>query len=127
VNEDFLEVFDEEEDAAEVMPQRELYEHYRFVVDKGQTLVRIDKYLVNCMSGISRNRIQEAADAGNIHVNEKSVKSNYRIKPFDVITIHLEYPPTEFEIYPQDIPIDIVYEDEDIILMAHCSMPLPGI
>lgn len=114
MNEDFFEEIDDE---AEVMPQRELYEHYRYVVDKGQTLVRIDKYLVNCMSGISRNRIQEAADAGNIHVNDKSVKSNYRIKPFDVITIHLEYPPTEFEIFPQDIPINIVYEDDDIILV----------
>lgn len=96
---------------------QEVFEHYRFIVDKGQTMIRIDKHLVNCMSGISRNRIQDAADAGNIRVNDISVKSNYRIKPLDTITIHLEYPPTEFKIYPQDIPVDIVYEDEDIILV----------
>ena len=101
----------------DIAPERELYEHFRFVVDKGQTLVRIDKYLVNCMANISRNRIQEAADAGNIRVNDRSVKSNYRVKPFDVITINLEYPPSEFEIFPQDIPINIVYEDDDIILV----------
>jgi len=116
VNEDYFEEIKEDEIESEV-PQQEVYEHFRFVVDKGQTLVRIDKYLVNTMAGISRNRIQEAAEIGNIHVNDKSVKSNYRIKPFDVITIHLEYPPSEFEIYPQDIPVDIVYEDDDIILV----------
>ncbi len=95
----------------------EVFEHYRFIVDKGQTMIRIDKHLVNLMSGISRNRIQDAADAGNIRVNGLSVKSNYRIKPLDIITIHLEYPRTEFKIYPQDIPVDIVYEDDDIILV----------
>ncbi len=116
MNEDYFEEIKEDEIESEV-PQQEVYEHFRFVVDKGQTLVRIDKYLVNTMAGISRNRIQEAAEIGNIHVNDKSVKSNYRIKPFDVITIHLEYPPSEFEIYPQDIPVDIVYEDDDIILV----------
>jgi len=116
VNEDYFEEIEEDEIESE-LPEREVYEHFRFVVDKGQTLVRIDKYLVNCMAGISRNRIQEAADIGNIRVNDRSVKSNYRVKPFDVITIHLEYPPSEFEIYPQDIPINIVYEDDDIIVV----------
>ncbi len=116
MNEEIFEEIEEDEIESEI-PQQEVYEHFRFVVDKGQTMVRIDKFLVNCMSGISRNRIQEAAEIGNIRVNEKSVKSNYRIKPFDIITIHLEYPPTEFKIYPQDIPIDIVYEDDDIILV----------
>jgi len=116
VNEDIFEEIEEDE-LEDIAPERELYEHFRFVVDKGQTLVRIDKYLVNCMANISRNRIQEAADAGNIRVNDRSVKSNYRVKPFDVITINLEYPPSEFEIFPQDIPINIVYEDDDIILV----------
>lgn len=116
MNEDYIEDIEADEMEGELF-EKEVFEHYRFVVDKGQTLVRIDKYLVNCMAGISRNRIQEAADIGNIRVNDKSVKSNYRIKPFDIITIHLEYPPSEFEIYPQDIPVDIVYEDEDIILV----------
>jgi 23S rRNA pseudouridine1911/1915/1917 synthase len=116
VAEDFL----EERDADEidgVGEEQELFEHYRFVVDKGQAMVRIDKYLVNCMSNTSRNRIQEAADAGKILVNNHPVKSNYRIKPFDVISIVLDYPPSQFEIIPQDIPIDIVFEDEEIILV----------
>lgn len=101
----------------EVEDERELFEHFRFVVDKGTNTIRVDKYLVNCMSNISRNRIQEAADAGNILVNGKPVKSNYKAKPFDIITIVLAYPPTEFEIIPQDIPLKIVYEDDDIMLV----------
>lgn len=101
----------------EVGEEQELFEHFRFVVDKGQAMVRIDKYLVNCMASTSRNRIQEAAEAANILVNGKPVKSNYRVKPFDIITIVLAYPPSQFEIIPQDIPINIVYEDDDIILV----------
>lgn len=116
------ELFDELEsedvdELIEVGEEQELFEHFRFVVDKGQAMIRIDKYLVNCMSNTSRNRIQEAAEAGNILVNGKSVKSNYRIKPLDVITIVLAYPPSQFEIIPQDIPIKIVYEDDEIILV----------
>jgi 23S rRNA pseudouridine1911/1915/1917 synthase len=116
VTEDFLDEIEEDE-LDEVGGERELFEHFRFVVDKGQAMIRIDKYLVNCMSTTSRNRIQEAADAGNILVNGKPVKSNYRVKPHDVITIMLAYPPNQFEIIPQDIPIDVVYEDDDIILV----------
>jgi len=116
VSEDFLEEIEDDE-MEEVGEERELFEHFRFVVDKGQAMVRIDKHLVNCMSNTSRNRIQEAADAGNILVNGKSVKSNYRVKPLDVITIVLAYPPSQFEIIPQDIPINIVYEDDDIMLV----------
>lgn len=107
----------EEIEDDEVVSEQELFEHYRFVVDKGQSMIRIDKYLVNIMAGISRNRIQEAAEAGNIRVNEKPVKSNYRIKPGDVISIVLAYPPSEFVIVPQDIPLNIVHEDDDIILV----------
>jgi len=107
-----------EEDEIESLDTEEgLYEHFRFYVDKGQALIRIDKYLVNTMAATSRNRIQEAADAGNIRVNDKPVKSNYRVKPLDIITIHLAYPPNQFEIIPQNIPINIVYEDDDIILV----------
>lgn len=104
-----------EEDDLEL--SRELYEHFRFVVDRGQALLRIDKYLTNIMSGISRNRIQEAADSQHILVNDVPVKSSYRVKPNDVITIVLDFPKTDYTIVPQDIPIDIVYEDEDIILV----------
>jgi 23S rRNA pseudouridine1911/1915/1917 synthase len=107
-----------EEDEVESLAGEEgLYEHFRFHVDKGQALIRIDKYLVNTMAATSRNRIQEAADAGNIRVNDKAVKSNYRVKPLDIITIHLAYPPNQFEIIPQDITINIVYEDDAIILV----------
>ena len=113
--EEFLE--ETEDDIEEVGDERELFEHFRFVVDKGQAITRVDKYLVNCMANTSRNRIQDAADSGNILVNGKSVKSNYKAKPSDLITIVLAYPPNEFEIIPQDIPIDIVYEDDDIILV----------
>lgn len=117
MNENYIEEI-EDDDIEELNgTEQELFEHYRFVVDKGQTLVRIDKYLVNCMPKISRNRIQEAADVGNIRVNDKAVKSNYRVKPFDIITIMLAYPPSHFEIIPQEIPINIVYEDEYIILV----------
>ena len=101
----------------EIDEGQELFEHHRFVVDKGQTLVRIDKYLVNCMAAISRNRIQEAADGGYILVNTKPVKSNYKVKPHDVISIVLAYPPSQFTIIPQEIPINIVYEDDDILLI----------
>ena len=114
--EDFLEDTELDE-LVDVEDERELFEHFRFVVDKGTNTIRVDKYLVNCMSNTSRNRIQEAAEAGNILVNGKPVKSNYKAKPFDIITIVLAYPPTEFEIIPQDIPLKIVYEDEDIMLV----------
>lgn len=107
----------EEDEIDRLGEERELFEHFRFVVDKGQAITRIDKYLVNCMSNTSRNRIQEAADAGNILANGKSVKSNYKAKPNDVISILLDYPPNQFEIIPQDIPINIVYEDDDILLV----------
>ena len=97
--------------------QKELFEHHRFNVDKGQALLRIDKYLVNIMPNISRNRIQDAADAGNILVNNNPVKSNYKVKPLDVISIMLGYPPNQYEIIPQNIPINIIYEDDDIIVV----------
>ena len=111
----FLEDIDEEVD--ELLLQNERFEHHRFVVDKGQALLRIDKYLVNCMSNISRNRIQEAADAGTILVNDRPVKANYRIKPHDVISIVLDYPKSDFSIIAQDIPLNVVYEDADLMVV----------
>ncbi|MBO7255395.1 MAG: RluA family pseudouridine synthase, partial [Paludibacteraceae bacterium] len=97
--------------------ETEQYEHQRFVVDKGQTLQRIDKYLVDRMAGVSRNRIQEAAEASSILVNGKAVKSNYRVKPYDVISIMLNYPKSDYTIVPQDIPLDVVYEDDDLLVV----------
>ena len=109
-------IYEEDDDLMLEQP-RERYEHYRFTVDKGQTMMRIDKYLVNCMGNVSRNRIQEAADAERILVNDKPVKSNYKVKPLDVISIVLDYPRSAVTIEPQDIPIEVVYEDDDIILV----------
>ncbi len=105
------------EDFSDSAEEPELFEHFRFIADKGQSPIRIDKYLVNCMANISRNRIQEAADAGNILVNDKPVKANYKVKPNDVISIVMTYPPSQFEIIPQNIPIDIVYEDDDLMVI----------
>jgi 23S rRNA pseudouridine1911/1915/1917 synthase len=95
----------------------ELYEHFRIVVDRGQGLLRIDKFLMARFENASRNKIQIAAKAGNILVNDKSVKSNYRIKPLDVISIVMPHPPRDLEIIAQDIPLDVFYEDDDIIVI----------
>jgi 23S rRNA pseudouridine1911/1915/1917 synthase len=95
----------------------ELFEHFRFIVDKGQTPIRIDKYLMAKIENASRNRIQNSAHAGNIFVNGKETKPNYKVKPLDVITIVLAHPPRDTEIYPEDIPVNIVFEDEDILVV----------
>lgn len=94
-----------------------LYEHFRFVVDKGQSLIRIDKFLTNRIEGISRNKVQNAADASCILVNNNAVKSNYRIKPEDVISIVLPHPKREIEIIPENIPLTIEYEDNDLVII----------
>lgn len=95
----------------------ELYEHFKFLADPGQTHLRIDKFLFNKLEGTSRNRIQSAARAGNILVNTLPVKPNYRVKPGDTITIVLPHPPRKIELIPEDIPIEIVYEDNDLIVV----------
>lgn len=97
--------------------EQELYEHHRFTVDKGQCLLRIDKFLMNRLESVSRSKVQAAANAGNILVNTKPVKSNYKVKPNDVISIVLAQPPREIELIPENIPLQIVYEDDDIILI----------
>lgn len=96
---------------------REFYEHFRFVADKGQTLLRVDKFLVARMERTSRNRIQQAADAKCIIVNGKPVKSSYLVKPNDVVSIVMDRPRYEFEIIPEDIPIDVVYEDDYVLVV----------
>ena len=95
----------------------ECFEHYRFTVDKGQTLLRIDKWLMNRIEGATRNKIQNAAHAGMILVNETPIKPNYRVKPNDEIVIMLPEPPQEIELIPQDIPLEVVYEDNDLIVI----------
>ncbi len=95
----------------------ELFEHHRFIVDKGQALLRIDKFITDKLAGVSRTRIRYASDAGNILVNNVAVKQNYKVKPLDVISIVLPFPPIEIELIPQDIPIQIFYEDEHLIVI----------
>lgn len=95
----------------------ELFEHFRFVADKGQSPVRVDKFLVDRMNGSSRNRIQQAAEAGWILVNGKVAKVSYKIKPLDVVQIMMDRPRHSSEIVPEDIPLDIVYEDDDLLVV----------
>ncbi|HBX53488.1 MAG: RNA pseudouridine synthase [Bacteroidetes bacterium RIFOXYA12_FULL_35_11] len=101
--------------------QNDLFEHYRFDVDKGQSLLRIDKFLTNRIEGISRNKVQNAAEAGCIRVNDVPVKSNYRVKPSDLITILLPHPKREIELIPQDISVEIIYEDDDLVIVNKTS------
>lgn len=96
---------------------RELFEHFRFEADRGQQLLRVDKFLVDRMTKTSRNRIQQAADAGCIIVNGKPVKSSYKVKPLDVVSLVMDRPRYEFEIIAEDIPLDIVYEDSDVLVV----------
>ena len=95
----------------------DLYEHYRFVADKGQSPLRVDKYLMNKVENATRNRIQKSAKEGNIFVNDIIVKSNYKVKANDVITVRFEHPPYEMLLTPEDLPIDIVYEDDALLVV----------
>ncbi|MDR1877701.1 MAG: RluA family pseudouridine synthase [Flavobacteriaceae bacterium] len=95
----------------------EMYEHFKIVVDKGQGSVRIDKYLVNFIENSTRNKIQQAAQAGNILVNSSPVKSNYKVKPNDVVSVVLAHPPRDTALIPENIPIDIIYEDDDLLVV----------
>lgn len=97
--------------------EQELFEHYRIEVDAGQKPLRIDKFLVNRIENASRSKIQSAADAENILVNNKAVKSNYKVKPNDIISIVMAYPPREIELIPENIPINIVYEDDQLVIV----------
>lgn len=95
----------------------ELYEHHNIDVDPGQTPVRIDKFLFDKIINVSRNKVQQAAKAGNIIVNGIAVKSNYKVRPNDNISVVMTYPPRDVEIHPEKIPLNIVYEDDDLILI----------
>ena len=95
----------------------ELFEHYRFEAAKGQSPLRVDKFLMNLVENATRNKIQQAATAGNIYVNDVPVKSNYKVKAFDVVRVLLSHPPFENLILPENIPLDIVYEDEALIVI----------
>src|SRR3954464_3313569 len=97
--------------------EQDLFEHLRIVVDKGQSLLRIDKFLMHRVENASRNRIQNAIELGNVLVNDKPIKSSYRVKPLDVISVVLPHPPRDTEVYPEDLPINIVYEDDDVLVV----------
>jgi 23S rRNA pseudouridine1911/1915/1917 synthase len=95
----------------------DLFEHYNFIVDKGQQLMRIDLYLLLKISNTSRSRIQTGIAAGSVRVNGNLIKSNYKVKPFDTISISFAQPPRDTEVIPEDLPIDILFEDSDIIVV----------
>lgn len=97
--------------------QAELYEHFRFIADKGQSMLRIDKFVTVRIENATRSKIQAAAEAGNILVNGKPVKSNYKVKPLDVITMLLAHPPREIDLVPENIPIKIIFEDDDLLIV----------
>ena len=93
------------------------FEHYKFIADKGQNPLRIDRFLLNFIEFATRNKIQQSIKAGNVRVNDKIVKANYKVKANDVVTIILDYPKQEYELIPEDIPLDILYEDDDLIII----------
>ena len=101
----------------ELHEEDELFEHHNIIVDKGQEIIRIDKFLMDRLPNTSRNKIQVAAKNGNIQVNGTAVKPNYKVKPLDEVAIVLPYPVREIELIPQDIPIDIVYEDDELVVV----------
>jgi 23S rRNA pseudouridine1911/1915/1917 synthase len=95
----------------------ELYEHYRFTASEGQEPLRVDKFLMNFVENATRNKVQQAAKAGNVLVNDIAVKSNHKVKPNDVVRVVLAYPPAEKLLVAEDIPIDIVYEDDTVMVV----------
>lgn len=103
-------LFDQEEND-------ELFEHFHIVADKGQSFIRIDKFLVDRIPNLSRNKIQQVAEAGNILVNNKVVKSNYKVHPLDDISFVRPYPRREIELIPENIPLEILFEDSDFIIV----------
>jgi pseudouridine synthase, rluA family len=109
---EYTEEIDELEDE-----QQPLYEHFRIVVDEGQSPLRIDKYMFEKLQHSSRNRIQQAADAGFVHVNDRPVKSNYKVRPNDVITLMLDRPRHDSTIEAEDISLNIVYEDAELLVV----------
>ncbi|MGJ1387552.1 RluA family pseudouridine synthase [Sphingobacterium spiritivorum] len=103
--------------ALQEQDEQELFEHLRIEVDKGQALLRIDKFLMNRVENASRNKIQNAIDAGSVLVNDSVIKSSYKVKPFDIISVVLPDPPRDTEVYPEDIPLDIMFEDDEVMVV----------
>ena len=101
----------------ELEEQEELYEHYKYTATQGQEPLRVDKFLMNFIENATRNKIQQAIKAGNVLVNEQTVKANYKVKPFDVVRVVLAHPPHENLLVPEDIPLEIVFEDDELIVV----------
>jgi 23S rRNA pseudouridine1911/1915/1917 synthase len=97
--------------------EQDFYEHLRVIVDKGQSLLRIDKFLMHRVENASRSRIQNAIEQGNVLVNDKPVKASYKVKPLDIISVVLPHPPRDTEVYPENIPLNIIYEDDDVLIV----------
>lgn len=104
-------------DNTDEQEEQELFEHHHFTVDKGQGMLRIDKYLHARIENSSRNKVQVAARAGNILVNGEAVKPNYKVKPLDEISIVMAYPPREIELIPENIPLSILFEDDHLVII----------
>lgn len=109
---EYIEDIDQLED-----DEQQLYEHFRFEVDKGQAPLRVDKFMCEKMQHSTRNRIQKAADAGFIHVNDRPVKSNYKVRPGDIVTLKLDRPRHDSTIVAEDIPLDVAYEDDQLMVV----------
>lgn len=109
ITQDSIELEDEE--------QQQLYEHFRLEADPGQEPIRVDKFMVEKLQHSSRNRIQKAADAGFVHVNDRPVKSNYKVRAGDVVTLMLDRPRHDTSILPENIPLNVVYEDDDVMVI----------
>ena len=114
---DDIAIDDDLDDVEPVGDEAQLYEHFRVVVDRGQEMMRVDKYLFDRLTNASRNRIQKSAEAGFVMANNKPVKSSYKVKPMDVITIMMDRPRYENEVIPEDIPLNIVYEDKYLMIV----------
>jgi 23S rRNA pseudouridine1911/1915/1917 synthase len=108
---------EEEIDKSSSDDEEELFEHFRFEADKGQKPLRVDKYLMNFVENTSRNKIQNAAAAGSIQINGKTVKSNAKVKGGDIVTVVMTHPPREIELLAEDIPLNIVYEDGEVAVV----------
>ncbi len=106
-----------QEDQNTDLENEELYEHHRFTASEGQEPLRVDKFLMNFIENATRNKVQQAAKAGNVLVNDVAVKSNYKVKPNDVVRVVLTYPPAENLLVAEDIPLDIIYEDDAVIVV----------
>ena len=108
---------DKSEDSQQQESHDDLFEHHRFEVDPGQQPLRVDKFLVDRLPNTSRNKIQNAAAANCVRANDKPVKPNYKVRRGDVITLVLPYPPRVIELIPEDIPLEIVHEDDDVVVV----------